>query len=118
MKFKVIILTQCNQTSGVLLLTPTILLDKTYTWLAAAGSQTVTPFIVTSTSPLCSASDIIYTISVTGSVGGSTTFITFNPITMLVNWYSAINRIAETFTIVLTAKISNLNAASPFFNTS
>ena len=73
--------------------------------MAAAGFQTVIPFIVTSTSPLCSASDVIYTISITGSFGGSTTFVTFNSITMLVNWYSATNRIAETFTIFLTATI-------------
>ena len=50
----------------------------------------------------------------TGSVSGSTTFLTFNSVTMLVNWFDSTIRVAETFTVVLTATITNMNTGSPF----
>ena len=71
-------------------------------------------FNITSTLSNCTESDIVYTMSATGSVGGNTTFLSFNSITMLMNWYESTNRVAETFTIILTAKISNLNVYLQF----
>ena len=53
-------------------------------------------------------------MSITGSAGGSTSFITFDKIKMLMSWHETSNRAAETFLIVITASISNLNFGSPF----
>ena len=53
-------------------------------------------------------------MTVVGSLNGSTTFFTFDSLKMVMNWFSSINRVAETFIIDLSAKITNLNAASPF----
>ena len=36
---------------------------------------------------------------------------------MTINWFESINRIAETFTVTLEAKITNLNTKSPFITT-
>ena len=55
-------------------------------------------------------------MSVTGSVGGSTSFMTFNSTSMFINWFESSIRVAETFTVVLTATITNSNAGSPFVN--
>ena len=57
-------------------------------------------------------------MSVTGSVGGSTAFVTFNSITMLINWFESLIRVAEAFTVTLVATITNMNPASPFVKTS
>ena len=53
-------------------------------------------------------------MSITGSAGGSTSFITFDKIKMLMSWHETSNRAAETFLIVITASISNFNFGSPF----
>ena len=57
-------------------------------------------------------------MSATGSVGGSTTFISFNSVSMLMNWFYSLNRVAETFTVSVVSTITNMNAASPFVKTS
>jgi hypothetical protein len=44
-----------------------------------------------------------------------TSFVNFDPNKMLISWYSSTNRIAETFRIILTAGVINLNEGSPFF---
>jgi len=53
-------------------------------------------------------------MSVTGSLGGSTTFIGFNYVTMLVNWFDSLIRVAETFSVTLVSTITTMNVASPF----
>ena len=57
-------------------------------------------------------------MSVTGSVGGSTSFMTFNSTSMMINWFESSIRVVETFTVDLTATITNSHAGSPFIATS
>ena len=49
-----------------------------YIWSEITGQQVLSPFILSSTSPECSSNDYVYTMSVSGSAGGDTSFITFN----------------------------------------
>ena len=88
---------------------PPTLIDQTYIWTQTTGSYNIPIFSVSSTQSNCKASDILYTMTLTGSASGSTTFITFDPNSMLVYWFESTLRVAETFIINLTAEITNMN---------
>ena len=96
----------CAQSLDVPTITPPTLSDKAYIWTQAAGSYGI-PFTLTSSLSFCTVTDIVVTLSVTGSVSGSTSFLTFNQATMLMSWIESSIRIAETFTVTLTATITN-----------
>ena len=53
-------------------------------------------------------------MSATGSLGGSILFLTFDSVSMLINWYSYTNRAAETFLVYISATLTNLQTGSPF----
>jgi hypothetical protein len=57
-------------------------------------------------------------MNVQGSLSGSTTFVIFDSVNMLVSWFESIVRLAETFTVTLFAAITYLNSANPFIATS
>ena len=94
--------------------TAPILMNQVYIWTQTAVSITIPAFTIASSLSICSSIDVVYTMTVVGSLNGSTTFVKFNSLTMITNWFDNIIRVAETFTIDISAKITNLNAASPF----
>ncbi len=75
-------------TEGNLIVVSASPTDKIYTVGATGSSITITKFTVTSN--YCSEADIVYSMSVTPSVSGSsTTFITFDSSSQVVSWSTA-----------------------------
>ena len=95
--------------TDLLTITQPTLADQTYIWNQTAGSYNIPTFSVSSTQSICNASDIFYTMTSIGSASGSTAFITFDSTSMLVNWFESAIRVNETFTVNLTAGITNMN---------
>ena len=69
------------------------------------GSVTINEF-TESGSDSCEPSDIVYTHTVTRAGGGDTSFITFDDSTRVVDWSSATNTNAATYTITVTGTIT------------
>ena len=76
----------CAQSLDVPTITPPTLSNKAYIWTQAAGSYVIPAFTLTSTLSICTVTDIVVSMSVTGSVSGSTSFLTFTQATMLMSW--------------------------------
>ena len=71
------------------------------------GNYTILAFNVSSSLSICNVSDIIYKITATGSVQGSTNSFTFDPVKMLILWnFSTKPTLGEIFAVNLTATIT------------